>query len=111
VKSSALDKSASWWGTALYLNFDPTSNFGLTLRGEYFPDKDGVKINPVDPAEAPGLNVFDLTLSGLYKVAHNPTIISGIRLDNGSKNFFYKTDANTYSKNTFSAMMAAVYHF
>lgn len=111
VKSSTLDKSASWWGTALYLNFDPTSTFGLTLRGEYFSDKDGVKINSVDPAETPGLNVFDLTLSGICKVGNNLTIIPEVRLDNGSKNFFYKTDANTYSKTTFSALLAAVYHF
>src|SRR5262249_28945857 len=30
--------SNSWWGSALYLNFDPTTMFGLTLRGEYFDD-------------------------------------------------------------------------
>jgi len=110
VKSSILDKSASWWGAALYLNFDPTSTFGLTLRGEYFSDKDGVKINSVDFNETPGLNVFDLTLSGICKVGSNLTIIPELRLDNGSKNFFYKSD-NTFTKSTFSALLAAVYHF
>jgi hypothetical protein len=110
IKSSALDKSTSWWGSAVYLNFDPSSTFGLTLRGEYFSDKDGVKINPVDPTQIPGLNVFDLTLTGLFKIGTNLTIMPEIRLDNGSKNFFYKTD-NTFTQSTVSALLAAVYHF
>ncbi len=110
VKSSILNKTASWWGGALYLNFDPVSTFGMTLRGEYFSDKDGVKINSVDPNETPGLNVFDLTLSGICKVGSNLTIIPELRLDNGSKSFFFKSD-NTFTKSTFTALIAAVYHF
>ncbi|HEX4373550.1 MAG TPA: outer membrane beta-barrel protein, partial [Puia sp.] len=101
------------WGAAAYLNFDPTSTLGFTLRGEYFSDKDGVKINPVDlsdPNQTPGLNVFDVTLSGICKVGSNLTIIPELRLDNGSKNFFYKSDG-TFTKSTVSAILAAVYKF
>ena len=38
VKSVKPDggSSDSWWGSALYLNYDPSSVFGLTARGEYF---------------------------------------------------------------------------
>jgi hypothetical protein len=114
VKSSMLGKTASWWGTAVYLNYDPISTFGLTLRGEYFSDKYGVKINPNDfdtkPEETSGINVFDLTLSGNYKVGSNLTIIPELRIDNGSKDFFMKSDGTT-TKSTFSALLAAVYHF
>jgi hypothetical protein len=114
VKSSVLGKTASWWGTALYLNYDPTATFGLTLRGEYFSDKDGVKINPNDfstnPDETYGLNVFDLTLSGICKIGSNLTIIPELRIDSGSKDFFLKSDGTT-TKSTFSALLAAVYHF
>lgn len=109
IKSSVLDKSASWWGAAAYLNFDPTSTFGLTLRGEYFSDKDGIKINPAANSD-PGLNVFDLTLSGICKVGSNLTIIPELRLDDGSKDFFYKSDGTT-TKSTVSALLAVVYHF
>jgi Putative beta-barrel porin-2, OmpL-like. bbp2 len=113
VNSSNLEKTASWWGSAIYLNFDPTAKLGFTLRGEYFGDQDGVKINPVDlfttSGQTPGLNVFDLTLSAIFKVG-NLTIIPEIRLDDGSKNFFYKGDG-TYSQSTFSALLAAVYKF
>ena len=31
--------SSSWSSNALYFNYDPSSKFGLTLRGEYFDDK------------------------------------------------------------------------
>ncbi|GAC1430873.1 MAG: hypothetical protein NVSMB7_07060 [Chitinophagaceae bacterium] len=110
LKSSVLNKSTNWWGTAAYLNFDPTSTFGLTLRGEYFSDKDGVKINSVNFTQTPGLNVFDLTLSALCKVEGNLTIIPELRIDNGSKDFFFKSDGTT-TKGTFSALLAAVYHF
>ncbi|HSZ85798.1 MAG TPA: outer membrane beta-barrel protein [Puia sp.] len=114
LNSSTLGKTASWWGAAAYLNFDPTATFGLTLRGEYFSDKYGVKINPVDlfsdPDQSPGLNVFDITLSGICKVGSNLTIIPELRLDNGSKNFFYKSDG-TFTKSTVSAILAAVYKF
>ena len=34
--------SESWWGSALYLNVDPTPLFGLTLRGEYFKDNNAL---------------------------------------------------------------------
>ncbi|MBS1915196.1 MAG: porin [Bacteroidetes bacterium] len=114
VKSSILDKTATWGGVAAYLNFDPTSKFGLTLRGEYFMDKDGVKVNPVDlysnPNQTAGLNVFDLTLSALFHVGSNLTIIPELRIDNGSKDFFYKSDGTT-TKSTVSGLLAAVYHF
>ena len=108
VKNAA-DESGSWWGAAAYLNFDPTSTFGLTLRGEYFSDKHNIKIYDVDGIGS-GLNVFDLTLSGIFKVGSNLTIIPELRLDDGSKNFFYKSDGTT-TKSTVSALLAVVYHF
>jgi len=114
VNSSILNKSTNWGGLAGYLNFDPSSTFGLALRGEYFFDKDGIKINPVDlnttSGQTPGLNVFDLTLSGIFKVGSNLTIIPELRLDDGSKDFFYKSDGTT-TKATLSGLLAVVYHF
>ena len=53
---------ARWWqqrflvGICLYLNYDPSSVFGLTARGEYFGDEDGVA--------GFGTDIFDFTLSG-----------------------------------------------
>jgi len=99
--------SKSWWGSAVYINYDPVSSFGLTLRGEYFSDKDGLKLFPVDGVV--GSNVVDFTLSGNVKIGAL-TLIPELRLDNGSENLFYASDG-TATKSTFSALLAAVYKF
>jgi hypothetical protein len=101
------DSSHTWWGTALYLNLDPKPWFGLTLRGEYFSDKDGVKLHPVDGTI--GANVFATTLSANFKV-DGFTFIPEFRLDNGSQNLFVKKDG-TYTKSSASFLLAAVYSF
>jgi hypothetical protein len=94
----------SWWGSALYLNVDPTSLFGLTLRGEYFDDKNGVA--------GFGTSIFDATLSANIRV-DNLTIIPEFRLDSTKDPLFYKnadTD-NPTAKNTGTFILAATYHF
>ena len=102
--------SKSWWASALYFNYDPVSSFGLTLRGEYFGDKDGVKLYVVNPdASTTGSNVFDLTLSGNIKV-NSLTIIPEIRVDDASQNIFFKGDGSG-AKGVVSAILAAVYKF
>ncbi|MBS1598513.1 MAG: porin [Bacteroidetes bacterium] len=92
--------TAKWWGAALYLNFDPASWFGMTLRGEYINDDDqylGFK------------NVFAPTLSFNFKV-DNLTIIPEFRLDNAGNSVFYKNETET-TKSTGSFILAATYHF
>ena len=93
--------SASWWGSALYFNVDPTSKFGLTLRGEYFDDKKNVL----------GLNssIFAATLSANFKV-DKLTIIPELRLDNANQNLFEKND-NSATKSTGTFILAATYAF
>ena len=94
---------SSWWGSALYLNVDPTSAFGLTLRGEYLNDKENVL----------GFdgNVFETTLSANFKI-DNLTIIPELRLDNATNaaGIFTKSSGAT-TKTTQSFLLAAVYHF
>jgi hypothetical protein len=97
--------SASWWGSALYLNVDPTDKFGFTLRGEVFDDKKGVA----------GFytSLFDATLSLNIKPSENFTIIPEFRLDSSKDPLFYKnsdTDSPT-SKGTGSFILAAIYSF
>ena len=94
--------SRTWWGSALYLNLDPKPWFGLTLRSEYFSDKDGAKL-----AE-PG-HVFANTLSANFKV-DGFTFIPEFRLDNASQGIFKKQDGSA-TKSTASFLIAAVYSF
>jgi hypothetical protein len=92
--------SYQWGGAALYLNYDPISWFGLTLRTEYIGDKD----------EFLGLkNVFAPTLSANFKI-DNLTIIPEFRLDNAGNAVFYKSATET-SKSTGSFVLAVSYHF
>lgn len=103
-KPEGKSSSDSWWGSAVYLNFDPTSVFGLTARAEYFDDEDGV---------AGFYNkIFDVTLSGNIHLG-NLTIIPEFRVDSGKEPLFYKnedTDLPT-AKSTGSFILAATYHF
>jgi len=94
--------SDSWWGSAVYLNVDPTTAFGITLRGEYFDNKKAV-------VAAPATSIFDLTLSPNFRVG-NLTIIPELRLDAGKDAIFEKNDG-TATKTTVTGILAATYHF
>jgi hypothetical protein len=96
--------SNSWWASALYLNYDPTSLFGLTARGEYFGDKKGVA--------GFGANLFDLTLSGNIHI-DNLTIIPEFRLDDANEAIFYKNSdrVSPSAKGTGTFILAVTYHF
>jgi hypothetical protein len=98
-------ESQSWWGSALYLNFDPKPWFGLTLRGEYFGDKDHLKI-----AVAPdGCNIFATTLSANFKTG-GFTFIPEFRLDNSNKEVFINKDGQP-NKAAANFLVAAIYAF
>ncbi len=101
----------SWWGSAVYLNVDPTSKFGLTLRGEYIGDKKAVLGIAYDPDNLaiPSGNIFATTLSANFK-AGPLTFIPELRLDNADNEIFVKKEGEL-TKNTFTALLAAVYTF
>jgi hypothetical protein len=94
--------SSSWWGSAVYLNFDPINTFGITLRAEYFDNTKAV-------VSAPATSIFDVTLSPNFKVG-NLTIIPELRLDAGKDEIFQKNDG-TATKTTVTGILAATYHF
>lgn len=96
----------SWWGSAIYLNLDPTSSFGLTLRGEYFSDKHHLKI-PTSSID--GCKIFANTLSVNFKI-DNLIIIPEFRIDNSSEEIFTKKDG-TSTKTATNVLVAAVYQF
>lgn len=98
----------NWYGSALYLNYDPVEKFGLTLRTEYFGDKDNIKVF-TDPLAFPkGGNVLAFTLSGNYRIG-GLTIVPEVRLDQASESVFSKKDVP--KKNTVSALLAVLYKF
>ncbi|RPE13385.1 porin [Chitinophaga lutea] len=107
-KNKPDDTKGNWFGSALYLSYDPVESFGLTLRGEYLSDKDGKKFYSL--AEYPeGGNVFALTLSGQYKIG-GFTLIPEVRMDMASEDAFMKK-AETPKSNSANVLLAAIYKF
>ncbi|HEY4935975.1 MAG TPA: outer membrane beta-barrel protein [Puia sp.] len=90
----------NWWGAALYLNYDPNSLFGLTLRSEYFDDQDNVV--------TPG-SFMEYTLTCAFHLG-KLTFMPEIRFDNSNSSGFFTKD-NEPTKNTFSGILAASYIF
>ncbi|MET0391707.1 MAG: outer membrane beta-barrel protein [Chitinophagaceae bacterium] len=93
--------SGNWWGSALYINYDPAANCGFTLRGEYVSDADGML----------GLDskILALTLSNNIRLG-SLTIIPELRYDQATETLFEKNNGNP-SKSTFTGLLAAVYRF
>jgi len=96
-----VEESNSWWGSALYLNFDPSTKCGITLRGEYIDDKKDVL--------GFDCSIFQTTISGNIKIG-KLGIIPELRLESGSENIFEKHDG-TFTKSTASFILAGVYSF
>jgi len=94
----------SWWGSALYLNYDPSTVFGLTARGEYFGDENGVA--------GFGTNIFDFTLTGNIHI-NNLTIMPEFRLDGAQDPIFYKSSdkLTPTAKSTGTFILGAAFHF
>lgn len=94
--------SSNWFGSALYFNYDPTNKFGLTVRGEYFDDKNGIATI--------GSDIVAVTVSGNIKLG-SLTLIPELRYDNSSRVAIFEKANGTTTKGASSAILAAVYKF
>lgn len=104
-EKEAIDNTAKWWGSAIYMNIDFNKKLGVTLRGEYFDDADGLKTF----AGTSGGHVMAGTISMNYKVG-NLTIIPEFRLDKASVDIFNKHDGAPVGTSP-NVLVAATYHF
>lgn len=96
----------TWWGSALYVNFDPNTHFGLTLRGEYFSDDHQLKVYST---QLTGGSVFATTLSANLKLDHF-IFIPEVRLDAASQPIFVDKDDKS-TKKAANILLAAIYQF
>jgi hypothetical protein len=99
--------SKSWWGSALYLNYDPKSWLGLTLRGELFSDKHQFKTASI---ASEGCNIFSTTLSASFKKGAF-TLIPELRVDNSDKKIMFTDKNGAFTKSAASFLLAAIYSF
>ncbi len=100
-------ESKSWWGSALYLNYDPQSWFGLTLRGELFSDKNQFK---AFSAAAEGGTIFSATLSANFKTG-GFIFIPEFRVDNANKKVLFINKSGAFTNSAASIILAAIYSF
>lgn len=106
VDPSAAGSNMSWWGTALYVNIDPTDKFGITLRGEHFSDEDDVT------GYLSGSPVTAATLSFNIKPVPGLMIVPEFRLDAAKDPIYFKnSDVLPSQKSTGSFILAAVVSF
>jgi hypothetical protein len=54
AQSTAITRSASWWGGAAYVNFAINDLWRVSLRGEYYDDQDGYLTKNFDPVTLAG---------------------------------------------------------
>jgi len=100
-------ESKSWWGSALYLNYDPQSWVGLTLRGELFSDKNQFK---AFSGATEGGTIFSTTLSANFKTG-GFIFIPEFRIDNANKEVLFINKSGAFTKSAASIILAAVYAF
>ena len=99
------DENRSWWGSAVYLTYDPSEHVGFALREEYFSDKDGLKV----PALVLNGNIFSSTLSANLRV-DNFLLIPEVRLDHANKSIFMKKDGSATATSA-NVLIAAIFSF
>jgi len=100
-KTMTASTSGSWWGSAVYLNFDPTPATGITFRSEYIGDSKTIYFATK--------NIFANTLSINCKVGPL-TIIPELRVETSQSTIYFKKNG-TGVKSTATALVAAVYKF
>ena len=96
----------NWWGSAAYLNFDPSATIGFTFRTEIHNDKNQLAAMSL---ASEGASIWANTLSMNIK-AGPLTFIPEIRFESASNKVFYDKDGGAISSNT-SALLAAIYKF
>jgi len=93
--------SGSWKAAALYLNIDPSSKLGLTLRSELISDSKLIYFGTK--------SILANTLSFNFK-AGPFTLIPELRFESAQSEFYEKSNGST-TKSTATALIAAVYKF
>lgn len=96
----------SWWGSAIYINIDPSPHTAFTLRTELFSDNRQLKMFAAAPK---GGSLFATTLSANFK-SGNFIFIPEFRVDNASEAIFQHANG-TAAKSAASLLVAAIYSF
>lgn len=97
----------SWWGQAAYASHDPSERFGLSLRAEYFSDRNGLAAFAGTTGGAADLAT---TLTGSIRLSDALTIMPEVRVEAAGGKVFTAKSGRTRSADE-SVLVAAVYKF
>ena len=95
---------AKWQGLAAYLNYQFNDQWRLSLRGEYFDDKDGYRTGFTQKWK-------EATLTAAYLPTKNIEVRGEIRGDRSNKSTFLRSDGVTTSTTQRSAGLEFLYKF
>jgi hypothetical protein len=105
--------TGSWFGVALYLNYNVSDKFGIGLRAEHFNDEDGLRYITASTLVPTSYNEF--TLTGNIALEDGKFLIKPeIRIDVAGEDVFGKFDSDGVAEptNTQTTLGAAfIYSF
>jgi Putative beta-barrel porin-2, OmpL-like. bbp2 len=93
---------ARWQGVAGYLRLNPSERVGLTLRGEWFDDEDGVRTGTVQALK-------EISFTPEVKISGGFLLRGEVRYDKSDANVFEKAGTLTDTQTTLA--LNAIYSF
>jgi len=103
-QAAANGGKAKWQGIAGYANYQINDQWRVSLRGEYFDDKDGYRTGVVQKWK-------EATLTLAYLPAKEWEIRAEVRVDRSDQSAFLKSDSVTPTSNQHSAGVEVLYKF
>ena len=103
-KAAALGKKAKWTGFAGYVNYAFSDTLKLSVRGEYFNDKDGYRTGVVQKWK-------EATVSLTYSPTKSVDLRAEVRGDKSDQASFIGSNGVTGKKSQNSAALQAIYKF
>jgi hypothetical protein len=101
---------AKWTGLAAYVNFQLSEQWRLSVRGEYFDDKDGARTGVVDSSGA-GQKWKEGTVTLAYLPTKNAELRAEFRYDTSNKQAFLESDGVTAKDTQNSFALQGIYKF
>ncbi len=103
-------RDASWLGVAAYANYSWTNRFSTALRGEFFYDKDGVRMGGGATSVEQRAKLGEFTVTGAYKFTEMLLGRVEIRQDWSDVSVFAKGVSGSDTNQT-SLALQAIYTF
>jgi len=105
-----VSRNALWTGVATYANYSWTKRFSTALRGEFFYDKDGIRMGGGAIGAATRTKLGEFTLTGAYKFTEMLLGRFEIRQDWADQSVFAKGSSGSDTNQT-SIALQAIYTF